>query len=217
MKPESPSDWLVAPVLPVVVVDDTEAAVFIAGAFLEAGLRQIEITLRSPASLKALEAVAQRFATMKVAAGTVLQPSQVAAVRSAGATLCVSPGFTPALAGAMKEQAMPWVPGIATASEVMRACEAGYGLLKFFPAMAAGGPPALQAIASALRPARNGKLDFIPTGGVTLDNMIAWKALGCVAAVGGTWLARDSLVISRAHASIVAATREALAAWNAPA
>ncbi|MBA3480166.1 MAG: bifunctional 4-hydroxy-2-oxoglutarate aldolase/2-dehydro-3-deoxy-phosphogluconate aldolase, partial [Lautropia sp.] len=178
MKPESPSAWLVAPVLPVVVVDDADAALFIAGAFLEAGLRQIEITLRSPASMKALESVARRFPTMKVAAGTVLDPAQVAEVRSAGATLCVSPGFTPALAAAMKEQDMPWVPGVASAGEVMRACEAGYSLLKFFPAMAAGGPPALQAIASALRPARNGNLDFIPTGGVTLANLTAWKALG---------------------------------------
>jgi 2-dehydro-3-deoxyphosphogluconate aldolase/(4S)-4-hydroxy-2-oxoglutarate aldolase len=217
MKSESPSAWLVAPVLPVVVVDDTEAALFIAGAFLEAGLKQIEITLRSPASMAALEAVARQFPTMKVAAGTVLEPAQVRAARNAGATLCVSPGFTPALDQAMKAEAMPWVPGTATASEVMRACEAGYQLLKFFPAVAAGGPPALQAIASALRPARNGNLDFIPTGGVTLASMTSWKALGCVAAVGGTWLARDSLVISRAHAAIVAATREALAAWNAPA
>lgn len=217
MKPESPSSWLVAPVLPVVVVEDPDAALFIAGAFLEAGLKQIEITLRSPASMAALEAVATRFPMMKVAAGTVLEPSQVAAARNAGATLCVSPGFTTALAQAMTAHSMPWVPGTATASEVMRACEAGFSLLKFFPAMAAGGPPALQAIAGALRPARNGKLDFIPTGGVTLENMGSWKALGCIPAVGGTWLARDSMVISRAHASIVAATREALSAWNAPA
>jgi 2-dehydro-3-deoxyphosphogluconate aldolase/(4S)-4-hydroxy-2-oxoglutarate aldolase len=217
MKPESPSAWLVAPVLPVVVADAAEDALFVAGAFLEGGLQQIEITLRTPASLQALESVARRFPTLKVAAGTVLEPAQVAAARNAGATLCVSPGFTPALAEAMNLNAMPWVPGVATASEVMQACEAGYSLLKFFPAMAAGGPPALQAIASALRPARNGNLDFIPTGGVTLANMISWKSLGCVAAVGGTWLAKDSLVISRAHASIVAATREALARWNATA
>ncbi len=217
MKPETPSAWLVAPVLPVVVVDDPEAALFVAGAFQEAGLQQIEITLRTPASLKALETVAARFPAMKVAAGTVLEPAQVAVVRDAGATMCVSPGFTEALAQAMHEQAMPWVPGVATAGEVMRACQAGYNLLKFFPAMAAGGPPALQAIASALRPARNGDLDFIPTGGVTLANMVSWKALGCVAAVGGTWLARDSLVVSRARADIVAATREALACWNTPA
>jgi 2-dehydro-3-deoxyphosphogluconate aldolase / (4S)-4-hydroxy-2-oxoglutarate aldolase len=217
MKPETPSAWLVAPVLPVVVVDDPDAALFVAGAFQEAGLQQIEITLRTAASLEALEAVARRFPAMKVAAGTVLEPSQVAAVRDAGATLCVSPGFTESLAHAMREHAMPWIPGVATAGEVMRACQVGYSLLKFFPAMAAGGPPALQAIASALRPARNGNLDFIPTGGVTLANMIGWKALGCVAAVGGTWIARDSLVVSRAHASIVAATREALACWNTPA
>ena len=217
MKPETPSAWLVAPVLPVVVVEDQDAALFVAAAFQEAGLQQIEITLRTPASLKALEAVAARFPAMKVAAGTVLAPAQVAAVRDAGATLCVSPGFTDALAQAMRAHAMPWVPGVATAGEVMRASEAGYSLLKFFPAMASGGPPALQAIASALRPARGGDLDFIPTGGVTLDNMISWKALGCVAAVGGTWLARDSLVVSRAHASIVAAAREALARWNTPA
>jgi 2-dehydro-3-deoxyphosphogluconate aldolase / (4S)-4-hydroxy-2-oxoglutarate aldolase len=217
MKPETPSAWLVAPVLPVVVVDDPDTALFVAGAFQEGGLQQIEITLRTPEALKALEAVARRFPGMKVAAGTVLEPAQVAAVRDAGASLCVSPGFTDALAEAMREHSMPWIPGVATAGEVMRACQAGYSLLKFFPAMAAGGPPALQAIASALRPARNGNLDFIPTGGVTLANMISWKALGCVAAVGGTWLARDSLVVSRAHASIVAATREALGCWNAPA
>jgi 2-dehydro-3-deoxyphosphogluconate aldolase/(4S)-4-hydroxy-2-oxoglutarate aldolase len=217
MKPETASTWLIAPVLPVVVVEDEDAALFIAGAFLEAGLRQIEITLRSRASMKALEAVARRFPAMKVAAGTVLEVPQVTAARDAGATLCVSPGFTLALAEEMTAQGMPWVPGTATAGEVMRACEAGYALLKFFPAMAAGGPPALQAIASALRPARDGNLDFIPTGGVTLANMITWKSLGCVPAVGGTWLARDSLVASRDQAAIVAGTREALAAWNATA
>lgn len=213
MKPESPATWLVAPVLPVVVVDDADAALFVAGAFLEAGLHQIEITLRSAGSLAGVAAVARQFPMMKVAAGTVLAPSQIAAVKDAGATLCVSPGFTPALAEAMKAHAMAWVPGVATAGEVMRACEAGYSLLKFFPAMAAGGPSALQAIAAALKPARHGDLDFIPTGGVSLENMIAWKATGCVVAVGGTWLARDSLVVSRAHAGIVSAAREALAAW----
>ena len=211
----SPSDWLSSPVLPVVVVDDTDSALFVAGAFLEAGLSQIEITLRTPASLAAIEAVARRFPAMRVAAGTVLAPRQATAARDAGATLCVSPGFTAGLAQAMQSAGMPWIPGVATAGEVMRACEDGYSLLKFFPAMAAGGPPALEAIASAIRPARDGDLAFVPTGGVKLDNLAAWKATGCVAAVGGTWLARDSLVVSRAHASIVAAVREALAAWHA--
>lgn len=215
MEPELPSVWLIAPILPVVVVDDADAALFIAGAFLEAGLNQIEITLRSAGSLAALAAVARRFPMMKVAAGTVLQAAQVAAVKDAGATLCVSPGFTPGLAQAMKAHLMPWVPGVATAGETMRACEAGFSLLKFFPAMAAGGPQALQAIGGALAPARNGELAYIPTGGVSLDNLMAWKATGLVVAVGGTWLARDSFVASRAQAAIVNATREALAAWHA--
>ena len=160
MKPETPSAWLIAPVLPVVVVEDEDAALFIAGAFLEAGLRQIEITLRSRASMKALEAVARRFPAMKVAAGTVLEPPQIAAARDAGATLCVSPGFTPMLAEAMTAQAMPWVPGTATAGEVMRACEAGFSLLKFFPAMAAGGPagPAGHRERAAAGPERRPRL-----------------------------------------------------------
>lgn len=212
---QSPSKWLSSPILPVVVVDDTESALFVAGAFMEAGLQQIEITLRTPQSLAAITAVARRFPGMRVAAGTVLAARQVAQARDAGATLCVSPGFTPALSEAMRAAGMPWIPGVTTASEVMRACEDGYSLLKFFPAMAAGGPPALASIAFAIRPARDGDLAFVPTGGVNLGNLAEWKATGCVVAIGGTWLARDSLVVGRAHASIVAAVREALAAWHA--
>lgn len=217
MKPESPSTWLVAPVLPVVVVNDADTALFIAGAFLEAGLNQIEITLRSEASLAALAAVARQFPRMKVAAGTVLKTTQIEPARDAGASLCVSPGFTPDLAEAMQRQGMPWVPGVATAGEVMRACDAGFSVLKFFPAMAAGGPSALQAIAGAIKPARAGDLHFIPTGGVSLANLVEWKKTGCVVAVGGTWLAKDSLVASRAHDGIVTVARDALAAWNAAA
>src|SRR5690606_1291574 len=109
---QSPSKWLSSPILPVVVVDDTESALFVAGAFMEAGLQQIEITLRTPQSLAAITAVARRFPGMRVAAGTVLAARQVAQARDAGATLCVSPGFTPALSEAMRAAAMPWIPGV---------------------------------------------------------------------------------------------------------
>ena len=211
----SPRDWLVAPVLPVVVVQDAESGLFIADAFLEAGLAQIEITLRSKASLHALAAVAKRFPEMKVSAGTVLVPDDVKAIRDAGATLAVSPGFTPALAEAMQAEKMPWIPGVATAGEVMRANDAGYSLMKFFPAMAAGGPTALAGIASAIKPARGGDLYFIPTGGVTQANMPQWKDTGCVVAVGGTWLTRDSVVAGRDRTAIVTAVREAITTWNA--
>ena len=215
--PISPRDWLVAPILPVVVIQDIESGLFIADAFLEAGLGQIEITLRSPASLDALTAVARRFPQLRIAAGTVLVPDQVQAVRDAGATLAVSPGFTPALADAMQAAGMPWIPGVATAGEVMRANDAGCSLMKFFPAMAAGGPTALAAIASAIRPARGGDLDFIPTGGVTQANLPQWRETGCVVAVGGTWLTRDSVVAGRDRMAIVTTVRDAIAAWNAAA
>ncbi len=129
MKPESPAAWLVAPVLPVVVVSDVDAALFVAEALFEAGLNQIEITLRSAASLAAVAAVAREFRGMRVAAGTVLTVAQIAAVQDAGATLCVSPGFTPALAAAMQGRSMPWIPGVATAGEAMQAIDAGYNLL----------------------------------------------------------------------------------------
>ena len=215
LAPTASLDWLVAPVLPVVVIQDIESGLFIADSFLEAGLNQIEITLRSKASLEAITAVARRFPQMRVSAGTVIEAAQVPLIRNAGATLAVSPGFRPTLADAMRRAGMPWIPGVATAGEVMAAIEAGYSLMKFFPAMAAGGPPALSAIASAIRPARDGNLHFIPTGGVTRENMAQWKSTGCVMAVGGTWLARDSVVAGRDRAAIVTAVREAIAAWNA--
>jgi 2-dehydro-3-deoxyphosphogluconate aldolase / (4S)-4-hydroxy-2-oxoglutarate aldolase len=211
----NPRGWLVAPILPVVVIEDVAGALLVAEAFQAGGMNQIEITLRSSAALSAIEAVARDFPTMRIAAGTVLEAAQISRVRDAGANLCVSPGFTPALAQAMQAAAMPWIPGVATAGEVMRACEAGYTLLKFFPAMAAGGPPALQGIASAIKPARNGDLHFIPTGGVGLANLAAWKALDCIAAVGGSWLAREDVVARRDRAAIVKTVRDALAAWQA--
>lgn len=208
------SGWLRAPIVPVVVVDDVDTACFISESLLEAGLAQIEITLRSPIALAAIERVAREFPEMRVAAGTVLAASQVREVAQAGATLCISPGFTEALHQATRAESMPWIPGVATASEVMRACDAGLSLLKFFPARAAGGPAALGAIAAAIRPALGGRPDFIPTGGIDASNLAAWKALGCVPAVGGSWLTPDVSVLARDRTAIVTATRDALAIWQ---
>ncbi|MGE0313970.1 MAG: bifunctional 4-hydroxy-2-oxoglutarate aldolase/2-dehydro-3-deoxy-phosphogluconate aldolase [Lautropia sp.] len=212
--PATPAQWLAFPIVPVVVVDEVDSALFIADALLEAGLPCIEVTLRSPIALQAIERIAAACPTMTIAAGTVLAPAQVRDVANAGATLCVSPGFTRTLDDAMKAAGMPWIPGVATASEVMRACEAGYSLLKFFPAAAAGGPAALGAIAAAIRPALGGRPDFIPTGGVNVGNLPAWKALGCVAGVGGSWLTPAASVLARDRAAIVTATRDALMAWH---
>ena len=218
MSPASPAatdepfalQWLRQPILPVVVVDDVAAALDIAGGLQDGGLDQIEITLRTPQSLRALEAVARQFAPMRVAVGTVRHATDLRAARDAGATLAISPGFTPALAAAAAAIGLPWVPGVATASEAMMAHEAGCRVLKFFPAMAAGGPAALGGIASALQDLR-----FVPTGGVRVDALGAWKALPCVAAVGGTWLTTALEPGGAGRATLVARTREALAAWAA--
>jgi 2-dehydro-3-deoxyphosphogluconate aldolase/(4S)-4-hydroxy-2-oxoglutarate aldolase len=200
--------WLQQPILPVVVVDDVAQGLDIAAGLAEGGLQQIEITLRTPAALQALEAVAKAFPTMRLSAGTVRGPADLRAARDAGATLAISPGFTPALAAAASALDMPWMPGVATASEVMMAHESGWRVLKFFPAMAAGGPGALGGIASALSDLR-----FVPTGGVRVDTLGAWKALPCVAAVGGTWLTTALEPGAAGRATLARRTREALAAW----
>ncbi len=200
--------WLRQPILPVVVVDEVAAGLDIAAGLAEGGLDQIEITLRTPQSLRALAAVARQFPRMRVAVGTVRSAADLRAAREAGATLAISPGFTPALAAAAAATDLPWVPGVATASEVMLAHEAGCRVLKFFPALAAGGPAALGGIASALQDLR-----FVPTGGVRVDALAPWKALPCVAAVGGTWLTNGLEPGAAGRATLAARTRAALAAW----
>jgi 2-dehydro-3-deoxyphosphogluconate aldolase/(4S)-4-hydroxy-2-oxoglutarate aldolase len=203
-------EWLQQPILPVVVVDEVAQALDIAAGLQEGGLSQIEITLRTPQSLKALEAVARRFPQMRVAVGTVRSAADFRAARNAGATLAISPGFTHGLAAAAAAIGLPWVPGVATASEAMMAHEAGHRALKFFPAVAAGGPAALSGIASALQDLR-----FVPTGGVRAETLGPWKALPCVAAVGGTWLTNALEPGAAGRAALAARAREALAAWAA--
>ena len=205
-----------APVIPVIVIDDLADAAPLARALVAGGLPVLEVTLRTPVALDAIAAM-KRVEGAIVGAGTVVNAHELDQALAAGSEFIVSPGLTEPLARSAIDRGVPFLPGVANAGDIMRGLDLGLTHFKFFPAMAAGGPAALQAIASALRPARNGDLDFIPTGGVTLANLKSWKATGCVAAVGGTWLAKESLVISRAKAGIVAATREALACWNTPA
>jgi 2-dehydro-3-deoxyphosphogluconate aldolase/(4S)-4-hydroxy-2-oxoglutarate aldolase len=202
--------WLRQPILPVVVVDEVAAGLDAAAGLQEGGLMQIELTLRTPQSLPALEAVARRFPQMRVAVGTVRSAADLRAARDAGATLAISPGFTPALAAAAATIGLPWVPGVATASEAMMAHEGGHRVLKFFPALAAGGPAALGAIAAALQGLR-----FVPTGGVRIDALAPWKALPCVTAVGGTWLTAGIERGAGGRSALAARAREALAAWAA--
>ena len=172
-----------APVIPVLVIDRVEDAVPLARALVEGGLPAIEVTLRTPAALAAITAM-QAVPGAIVGAGTVLDPGQLYAARSAGAEFVVSPGLTAALADAADDAGVAHLPGVATASEIMRARELGYSRLKFFPAEPAGGIATLKALSAAF-----GDVRFCPTGGIAADKARAWLDLPAVACVGGSWLA----------------------------
>lgn len=171
-------------VIPVIVIDDADDAVPLARALVAGGLPAIEITLRTEAALPAIEQIAQQVPDAIVGAGTVLNGKQYEQVVSAGARFAVSPGFTREIAAAALGSAVPLLPGSTTASEVMRAIELGYSLLKFFPAEQSGGAPFLKSLASPF-----GGVHFCPTGGVSVDNAKDYLGLPNVLCVGGSWVA----------------------------
>jgi len=172
-----------APVIPVLVVERVEDSVPIAEALVAGGLPVIEVTLRTPAALGAIAAM-RTVPGAIVGAGTVLDARQLQEACGAGAEFLVSPGLTETLARAAEEAGRPWLPGVATAGEVMRALDLGLSRLKFFPATAAGGLAALKALSAVF-----GQVRFCPTGGITQASAPDWLALPAVACVGGSWLA----------------------------
>jgi 2-dehydro-3-deoxyphosphogluconate aldolase / (4S)-4-hydroxy-2-oxoglutarate aldolase len=172
-----------APVIPVVVIDDESAAVPMARALVAGGLPVIEVTLRTPAGLLAIKRIAQEVPEAVVAAGTLLTRVDVSAAVDAGARLLVSPGYTPGLLEAMLSSGVPALPAAATASELMALLERGLTHAKFFPARPAGGVAYLKALAGPLPMVR-----FCPTGGIDLANAAEFLALPNVVCVGGSWL-----------------------------
>ena len=171
------------PVVPVVVVHDVQHAVPVARALVEGGLPVIELTLRTPVALDAIEAIASAVPEILVGAGTVLAPQQAKDALSAGAQFLVSPGTTDGLAAAMRETGLPHLPGAATVSEVLRLLELGYSEMKFFPAEASGGVDFLKSVGSPVPQAR-----FCPTGGITESSASSYLALANVGCVGGSWV-----------------------------
>lgn len=171
-----------APVVPVLVIDDAAHARPIAEALVAGGLYALEVTLRTPAALEAIAEMAKVEGAV-VGAGTVLDERQLDAALGAGARFIVSPGLTEALGRAAIERRAAFLPGIATASDLMRGLDLGLTHFKFFPAEANGGVPALKALSGPF-----GNVGFCPTGGVTLANASDWLALDTVLCVGGTWL-----------------------------
>ncbi|MCP2335989.1 bifunctional 4-hydroxy-2-oxoglutarate aldolase/2-dehydro-3-deoxy-phosphogluconate aldolase [Actinomadura rupiterrae] len=172
-----------APVVPVVVLDDADAAVPLARALVAGGLRAIEVTLRTDAAIAAIERIAAEVPDAVVGAGTVVTPSDARRSLAAGAKFLVSPGCTPALRDAMTETGLPFLPGVSSASEAMALLEHGITEMKFFPAEAAGGTAYLKSLGGPLPQIR-----FCPTGGITPESASRYLALPNVGCVGGSWL-----------------------------
>jgi 2-dehydro-3-deoxyphosphogluconate aldolase/(4S)-4-hydroxy-2-oxoglutarate aldolase len=172
-----------APVIPVVVLDDAEAAVPLARALVEGGLPVIEVTLRTPSALESITRIAAEVPDAVIGAGTIVRPEDAERSAAAGARFLVSPGCTPRLQAAMVATGLPFLPGVATASEVIALLEDGITAMKFFPAEAAGGTAYLKSLAGPLPQVR-----FCPTGGVGQRNAADYLALPNVGCVGGSWL-----------------------------
>ena len=177
------------PVVPVLVVDDVNSAVLLARALVAGGLRAIEVTLRTPAGLDAIRAVADQVEGAVPGAGTVLDAAQYDQAVEAGSQFIVSPGTTLELLDHAKTSKVPMLPGAATASEVMALREEGYKVLKFFPAEQAGGASYLKSLSSPLA-----DMMFCPTGGINLKNANDYLSLPNVVCVGGSWVAPKPLV-----------------------
>jgi 2-dehydro-3-deoxyphosphogluconate aldolase/(4S)-4-hydroxy-2-oxoglutarate aldolase len=193
MKSIRPSPWAFkSRIVPVIVLTDVTQAVPLAHALLEGGIDVMEITLRHAAGLACIEAVAKAVPDMHVGAGTVTRPIEMRQIREAGARFALSPGLTPELHQSALEQAMPFMPGVMTPSEVMRARDWGYDTVKLFPAAQAGGLSMVKALAGPL-----GDMKLCPTGGVGPDNLAEFFRQPNVSMVGGSWLTPLALIESK--------------------
>jgi 2-dehydro-3-deoxyphosphogluconate aldolase/(4S)-4-hydroxy-2-oxoglutarate aldolase len=195
-----------APVIPVVIIEDVADAVPLARALVAGGLPAIEVTLRTAAGLEAIRAIAAEVPDAVVGVGTVLTPAQLNAAKAAGAKFFVSPGVTQRLLDAAAAEDVALLPGIATASEAMNLIERGFAFAKFFPAEPAGGAAFLGAIASPLP-----QLKFCPTGGITLESAPRYLTLPNVVCVGGSWMVRAHAIAAGDWTAITAAAAQAAA------
>ncbi|MDX3927717.1 MAG: 2-dehydro-3-deoxy-phosphogluconate aldolase [Shinella sp.] len=194
------------PVVPVLIVENAASAVPLARALVAGGLKAIEITMRTPAALDAIRAVAAEVEGAVAGAGTILNAQHFDQAVAAGSQFIVSPGTTPGLLDAAKGSPVPLLPGAATASEVMALREKGYDVLKFFPAEQAGGAAYLKSLSSPLA----GTL-FCPTGGISLSNAMDYLSLPNVVCIGGSWVAPKDLVARGDWAGITRLAAEAAA------
>jgi len=192
------------PVVPVIVVNDAAVAVDLARALVDGGIRVLEVTLRTKAALAAMRRMRDEVPGAIVGAGTLRNRAQLEAALDAGAQFGVSPGLTPELAAAARNAKLTLLPGVATASEAMRAQDEGFDILKLFPAEAVGGIKLLKSLAGPLPDLR-----FCPTGGIDLAKAKDYLALQNVLAVGGSWLTPEDAIANRDWARITELAKQA--------
>lgn len=190
-------------IIPVLTIDSAEDAKALAEALIAGGLKALEVTLRTPAALTAIERMAQVPGAI-VGAGTLLDPADAARARDAGARFLVSPGFRGKLARAAAEAKVPLLPGVATSTEIMRARDAGLSFLKFFPAAAAGGAASVKAFAAPFPGIR-----FCPTGGIDASSARDYLELPNVVCIGGSWMAPREAIAAKDWANVAALAKAA--------
>lgn len=199
-----PEILALGPVMPVIVIDRAEDGVALADALLAGGLKTIEITLRTPAALGAIKAIADARPNICIGAGTVISAELATAAKEAGAHFAVSPGTTQAVIDGCAAADLPLLPGASTVSEMMHMLEAGFTAMKFFPASAAGGTSFIKSLASPLP-----QITICPTGGISAATAPEWLALPNVKCVGGSWVAPQSLINAGDFTAIETLARDA--------
>ena len=186
-----------APVVPVIQISDSRTAVPLARALAQGGLKVLEVVLRTPESLAAIRNIIAEVDDVVVGAGTVLNAEHFSSAEEAGCQFVVSPGLTEAMLKTAAQSSMAFLPGVATASDLMRALDSGLDTFKFFPAETSGGAAALKALSGPFQSAK-----FCPTGGINLNNMQQYLSLNSVLTVGGSWLNPAELVVAEDWAGI---------------
>ena len=195
--------------VPVLVINNAQTAIDLARCLQDGGIGALEITLRTPAALSALEAIANSVEGMLLGAGSIRQAGQFESVKNAGASFAVSPGATDTLVDAAKKLAMPFVPGAVTPNEMLALYEKGYTLQKFFPAELSGGVSLLKAVAAPIP-----ELRFFPTGGINAALVTEYSKLPNVVSIGGSWFAPAELIAEKKFSQITKKAKEALSVFS---
>lgn len=207
------NDWTISPaeifaagpVVPVLVIHEVEHAVPLANALIKGGIRVLEVTLRTPAALAVIKAISEQVPEAIIGAGTVTNAQQLKEVTDAGAKFAISPGMTAELLAAGMQGSIPLIPGISSISDLMKAKDAGYTHLKFFPAEASGGIKAIKSIGGPFP-----DTTFCPTGGIGPSNYRDYLALPNVKCVGGSWLAPDDAIANGDWDAITQLAKDAI-------